>query len=115
MPTFEKSPPALVERFSAAMDRHPSAERRKMFGYPCAFVGGNMATGLFADSWMVRLPDTERAELLAVEGARPFEPMAGRPMREYVVVPPAIVADDAALDRWVGRALAYAGSLPAKR
>jgi hypothetical protein len=46
------------------MDRHPSAERRKMFGHPCAFVGGNMATGLFADSWMVRLPDTERTELL---------------------------------------------------
>jgi hypothetical protein len=115
MPSFEKSPAALVERFGRVMDHHPSAERRRMFGYPCAFVGGNMATGLFADSWMVRLPEAERAELLAIDGARPFEPMAGRPMREYVVLPPSVLVDPATLDRWVVRALDYAGSLPPRR
>ena len=54
-PPFTKSPPELVERFDAAAERHPDAERRKMFGYPALFVGGNLATGLFADTWMVRL------------------------------------------------------------
>ena len=55
MPQFTKSPPELVERFDAAAARHPDAERRKMFGYPALFAGGNLATGLFADTWMVRL------------------------------------------------------------
>lgn len=85
-----------------------------MFGYPAAFVGGNMSTGLHQDAWMVRLPEGARAELLALDGARVFEPMAGRPMREYVVLPPSVVGDDAALDLWVARSIAYAASLPAK-
>jgi hypothetical protein len=33
---------------------------------------------------------------------------------DYVVVPPALVADGAALRDWVGRALEYTSTLPAK-
>ncbi len=40
--------------------------------------------------------------------------MPGRPMREYVVVPPKIVGTKAALGRWLAKASAYAGSLPPK-
>ena len=58
-PSFDKPPSELVDRFAAVMDAYPEAERKKMFGYPAAFVGGNMATGLFADKWVVRLPDDE--------------------------------------------------------
>ena len=57
-PSFDKSPPELVERFAAVMDRYPDAERKKMFGYPAAFVGGNMATGLFADCGSSGCPTT---------------------------------------------------------
>jgi len=64
MPRFRPSPPELVERFGAVLEDYPTAVRRKMFGYPAAFVGGNMATGLFADQWVVRLPDAEIAALL---------------------------------------------------
>ncbi len=46
--------------------------------------------------------------------AAAFEPMPGRPMKEYVVVPPTLVNDDAVED-WVRRSLAYAGQLPAKK
>jgi hypothetical protein len=47
-PTFAKSPPELVARFGAVLDRlaSPAVTRRPMFGYPCAWVNGNMATGL---------------------------------------------------------------------
>ncbi|MEO5939408.1 MAG: hypothetical protein ABIZ72_00810, partial [Candidatus Limnocylindrales bacterium] len=61
MPSMSKSPPALVERFAAVLDGFPQATRKKMFGYPAAFVGGNLATSLFADRWVVRLPDEEVA------------------------------------------------------
>ena len=114
MPTFEKSSPELIARFDATAARFPEAERRKMFGYPALFVGGNLVTGLFAERWMIRLPDEDRAELLAMPGAEPFEPMAGKPMKGYATLPAQVVADDDALDGWVRRAIAYVETLPAK-
>lgn len=114
MPSFTKSPPALVERFAVVLDRHPEAERKQMFGYPAAFVGGNMATGLFADRWTVRLPDDEVQGALA-DGAEPFEPMPGRPMKSFVAIPPGDVDDDATIERWVARGLRTAAAMPAKQ
>jgi hypothetical protein len=114
MPSFTKSPPELVERFTAVLDRYPDAVRKKMFGYPAAFVGGNMATGLFAEQWVVRLPDAEIADAKAA-GAEGFEPMPGRAMKAFVVIPATDVADDAAIARWVERGLAHAASMPAKK
>jgi len=114
MPTFEKSPPQLVARFDELAGRHPEVQRRQMFGYPALFVGGNLATGLFADTWMVRLGAADLDRLLALPGAGPFSPIAGRTMRGYGTLPASVIADDTALDDWVGRALAYAAALPAK-
>jgi TfoX/Sxy family transcriptional regulator of competence genes len=114
MPPFEKSPPELVARFDAVAERHAEAQRRKMFGYPALFVGGNLVTGLFADSWMIRLAETDLDELLGLPGAAPFSPMAGRTMKGYATLPPDVVADDAALDGWLDRAIALGKTLPAK-
>ena len=113
-PTFDKSPAALVERFDAVAARHPDAQRRKMFGYPAMFVGGNMATGLYEDRWVVRLFDEDLDRLLALEGAAPFSPMPGRSMKGWASLPGDVVDDDAALDPWLERSFAFAGSLPAK-
>jgi TfoX/Sxy family transcriptional regulator of competence genes len=114
MPTFEKAPPELVERFDAAAERFPEAVRRKMFGYPALFVGGNLVTGLFARSWMIRLGDDDRAALLALPGAGPFEPMPGKPMKGYAKLPVDVVEDDGKLDDWIKRAIAHGKTLPAK-
>jgi hypothetical protein len=114
MPSFAKSPQPLVERFSAVLDRFPEAERKQMFGFPAAFVGGNMVTGLMGERWQVRLPEDAADKLLAIPGAGPFEPMPGRPMRGYYVLPQTIVNDDAAVESWIGRALAHGRTLPAK-
>ena len=111
---MDKSPAALVQRFDAIAAERPDAERRLMFGYPCLFVGGNLATGLFEDRWQVRLDAADTAALLAVEGAAPFEPMPGRPMTGYTLLPVAVVDDDAAVRDWVGRAVSFAASLPPK-
>jgi TfoX/Sxy family transcriptional regulator of competence genes len=114
MPSFEPSPAALVERFDAVAARHPSAQRRKMFGYPALFIGGNMATGLFADRWVVRLSAADAAEAVALPGGDPFSPMPGRAMTGWALLPEAVVEDDASLDAWLTRAFAFAASLPAK-
>src|SRR5439155_24753881 len=87
--------------------------RARMFGYPCAFVGGNMSAGTFGSGLWVRLDEPQQQELFAL-GGRPFAPMDGRLMKGYVVAPPSVVADPVALRGWVERALAYTSSLPAK-
>jgi hypothetical protein len=86
-----------------------------MFGYPAAFVGGNLATGLYGDGWMVRLGPEEAGRMVAANDAEAFEPMPGRPMTGYVLLPPSEIGDDDAIEGWVRRALAYAASLPPKR
>jgi len=84
-----------------------------MFGYPCAFVGGNLTTGPYHASWFVRLPAADEAELRALGGGS-FEPMAGRPMRGYVTVPGSVLDDPASLSGWVDRAVAFVRTLPDK-
>jgi hypothetical protein len=113
MPTFGEAPAELVARFAAVMATRPAAHVRRMFGYPAAFVNGNMATGLHGPNWFVRLSEADAAELVAAGGG-PFEPMPGRPMRGYTVLSAAIAADAAAAGAWVDRALAHVAGLPPK-
>jgi TfoX/Sxy family transcriptional regulator of competence genes len=112
---WERSSPELTARFEAMAATVPGLERRKMFGELAGFVNGNMVTGLHSGRWFVRLPEDVRAEALALDGARLFEPMPGRPMTEYVALPPDIVADDEAVASWMARAVAYGGTLKPKR
>jgi TfoX/Sxy family transcriptional regulator of competence genes len=114
MPKWQAAPAGLVRTFDELVQPLPGVERRKMFGYPCAFFQGQMFAGLFADSMFLRLAEEDRARFLALEGAGPFTPMAGRPMREYVVIPPAMLEDPSVIAPWLDRALSYAASLPAK-
>ena len=55
------------------------------------------------------------AELLSQKGAQPFAPMKGRPMKEYVVLPPTMLEDEETVKQWMRRGLDYARSLPAKK
>ena len=111
---WRKSPEELVAAFLSVMPGAP-AVMRKMFGFPAGFIHGNMFMGLHQENMILRLPEKSRTELLAVGGAILFEPMSGRPMREYVVVPVSIVHDPEKLGQRVSRALEYATSLKQKK
>jgi TfoX/Sxy family transcriptional regulator of competence genes len=110
---WRKSPQQLIETFEAVVPSSPTV-LRKMFGYPAAFVNGNMFMGLFQEDMFLRLSDADRSELLQVQDARTFEPMPGRPMREYVAVPPVLLASQEKLRPWVAKALAYGAALRSK-
>lgn len=84
-----------------------------MFGTLAAFADGQMFMGLFGDDLHVRLPEQERASLLA-EGGAVLEPMPGKPMREYVTVPN-WRSEPETVQRWSAKALQYALSLPPKK
>src|SRR5262245_30361942 len=113
MPKWKKASSDLVEAFHAVLPNDARVERRKMFGFDCAFTGGNMFTGLCPLGMIVRLPDGERERLLALPGASRFE-MRGRVMREYAVVPEEMIKDSRTLRGWVARSFAYASSLSKK-
>ena len=110
---WKKSPPELVSTFERVVPTTGGAERRKMFGYPAAFVGGNMFAGLHEDRFVLRLDDDGLAEAKKL-GATDFEPMPGRAMKGWVVLPGKIVADEAVARRWVERAFRHVAKMPPK-
>jgi TfoX/Sxy family transcriptional regulator of competence genes len=112
---FTPSSPELAALFDRAVPAGPDVSRRKMFGWPAAFVGGRMFASLHADSVVVRLGPADLAALLELPGSRPFEPMPGRPMTGYAVVPGGMLADEAELRAWLERALTLTRSLPPKK
>ena len=114
MPKFTKPPSILVEIFQRAVAELPDVQPRQMFGYPAAFTKTQMFASLFQDIMIVRLSTADR-EALGRDGARPFEPMPGRPMREYVVVPDVVWGSPSTLRSWLAKAHAYASSLPQKK
>ena len=107
-------PEDLVKSFDEAIANLDGVERRKMFGYPCAFVNGNMFFGCFGDRLMMRLSEEDRAAALGTDVFKPFEPMPGRRMREYVEVPGSFINSGEDFQNWLRRSLAYAKSLPPK-
>lgn len=93
MGRWKKSPPELIARFEAALPRDAHVEPKKMFGYPAAFVSGGFFTGLHEHRVVLRLPADVHAQTKALATAAAFDPMGGRPMRGWYVVPDAIAGD----------------------
>jgi TfoX/Sxy family transcriptional regulator of competence genes len=110
---LRKSPEELVATFDDVMPG-PPATKRKMFGFPAGFVNGNMFMGLFENSMILRLPLESRDELIQRHGAKLFEPMAGRVMKEYVALPESLIRDREQLAAWVAKALVHGESLEPK-
>jgi TfoX/Sxy family transcriptional regulator of competence genes len=116
MPTWRKPDEALVRLLDetvSGIEFDQPVDYRPMFGCPAYFTGGNMFAGVWQETVMLRLPEDERAAVTAA-GGHPFEPMPGRPMKEYVALPEAMVADREEAAAWVRKAAAYAASLPPK-
>jgi hypothetical protein len=57
------SPPELIEFFDRLSADDLDIKKRKMFGYPCCFINGNLATGLHADNSLIKLSGADRFAL----------------------------------------------------
>ena len=100
--------------FASVVPDHPAVSIRPMFGQLSAFVNGNLFMGIFGEDVLVRLPEADRTEVLGAGGSV-FEPMAGRPMKEYVVLPGAWRDDPDRIREWAARSLDHAEELPPKQ
>ena len=85
-------PAATTRRFEAIAEalagRGVSAS--KMFGMPCLKAGGKAFAGVFGGAMVFKLGGDAHAGALELKGAELFDPAdMARPMKEWVVVPPA--------------------------
>lgn len=94
MPKWKKSSPALIARFEAALPKDPRVVPKKMFGYPASFVADGFFVGLHEERVVVRLPADVHAKTKALAKAEAFDPMGGRPMKGWYVIPAAIAGDE---------------------
>jgi len=112
--TWRKPPEKLV-RFLEESLRDFDCEMRKMFGCPSYFIQGNMFVGAYQESLFLRLSAKERKKALAqYPGIKPFEPVPGRIMREYVAIPADIYANEKAFSKLLAKSVDYVSSLPRK-
>jgi len=109
-----KPDPKALELFNAIIKGAPGVLVKPMFGNFGAFAGGTMFAGVFGDAVFVRLSEADRAAALRLPGAGLFEPMSGRPMKEYVVLPPAVFKDPKKAKTWVQKSMDYASTVVPK-
>jgi TfoX/Sxy family transcriptional regulator of competence genes len=112
--SYEKSSSALVDLFQDLAPKGPAVEQRKMFGWPCCFVNGNLFFGLHKQTMIFRLPASDFREFLRHQGAMNFEPMPGRKSKGFVAAAGPMLEDRKALARWIARAFEHAQSMPKK-
>ena len=103
----------LADRVANALVDIHDVREQQMFGGIAFLVGGHMVCGVVGDELMLRL-GAEAADLALEEPhVRPMD-FTGRPMSTMVFVKPAGIESDAALADWIGRAMRYVQTLPAK-
>ena len=103
------------EFFRSILPDNPSITIRPMFGNISAFVNGNMFAGLFGNDIFVRLSSEDRQELLEEKGASYLEPMKGKPMKEYVIIPKTWQNKPETIRLCLLRSLDSTGKLPPKK
>ncbi|OPY26263.1 MAG: hypothetical protein A4E28_02611 [Methanocella sp. PtaU1.Bin125] len=112
---WEKMSTGTAERLASIVQPF-ACQKRPMFGHEVYWVNGNMFTGVFQDSIFFRLSPRDQADFLGkYKDAKPFEPMAGRPMKDYVVVPEPVLVDNGLVNAWMERSYAFTKSLPEKK
>ena len=100
-------------RVREVLDGRAGISERKMFGGLAFMLNGNMCCCVDKDNLIVRVGRERYEESLSRPGAGVFD-MTGRPMRGFVYVSRPGFASPADLREWLGLAVAFTGSLPAK-
>jgi len=111
---WQKAPEDLKRVLDSAM-QGIECEKRPMFGYPAYFINRNMFIGLFQDQLFMRLSESTLSALKGKSIAvRNLEPMPGRPMKDYFVIPRELLRSPPDLRHLVEEAAQYARTLKPK-
>jgi hypothetical protein len=81
-------PRSTYEAVASEITSASPATTGKMFGMPCLKnENGKAFAGFYEGAMVFKLTGPAHAEALGLSGARLFDPMGGRPMKEWVQVP----------------------------
>src|SRR4051794_37279854 len=76
------------EYFTSLASAVPDLVPGKMFGALCLKApNGKSAAMMWKDSIVVKLKDHDLSQASHLPGIQPFEPMEGKPMKEWVQIP----------------------------
>ena len=116
MAKWPKKDEALIERVDGLLSIAP-VRRKNMFGTAAWFLESNdmMFIGAWGEGIMVRVGEGRTLDLIESGDAEPFDPMGGRPMREYVFIGGHRIAEDDELLNWLNGASEFAETLPPKK
>jgi hypothetical protein len=107
--------PDLADRLRFFIEGEEGLSERRMFGGLAFMIHGNMAIAASGQGGIfVRVDPAATVDLLAESGVGHME-MGGRTMNGWLRVAAESVAADDDLERWVGRGVGYARTLPPKR
>ena len=114
MGKWKKSSQEHIDRFYDAMKSFPEVELKKMFGYPCAFLNGNLFVGLHEENLIVRLAQEEREAAIESGIGKHFAPLPGKVMREYVALAKEVISDPNELNEYIESSIRFVKTLPKK-
>jgi hypothetical protein len=86
-PPMDTDPRTLYDEVCDELTAAGAATRSQMFGMPCLKRGSKAFAGFTAGAMVFKLGAPDHAAAMALPGAHLFDPMHGRPMKEWVVIP----------------------------
>lgn len=106
--------PGLAQRVREAVADRPGVTEKRMFGGLAFLLDGKMFVGILQATLMARVGPDAHEQALALPHVRPMD-FTGKPMRGYVYIDPAGLAEDRDLTAWVNQCAAWVESLPEKK
>ena len=103
----------LATRVRECLGTTAGVVEKRMFGGLAFLVGGHMSVGVHGDELIVRIDPDETDSALQERGVRMFD-VTRRPMKGWLLVAASAVEQRKSLEKWVGKCVAYAQSLPPK-
>jgi hypothetical protein len=81
--------PATTKAYEELADEFVArgAKRSSMFGMPVLKAGDKVFAGTFGDAMTFKLGPEDLVKAKSTKGVKPFEPMKGRAMKQWVIVP----------------------------
>jgi hypothetical protein len=103
----------LAERIRKHLTQQQGLTEKRMFGGLAFLLNGNMCCGVHQRELIVRLDPAQTVAALTEPHTRVFD-LSGRPMKGWILVEPAGLANEPALAKWLRFGTNYAASLPKK-
>jgi len=93
-----------------------NVKKKKMFGCPVYFANDNMLVGVFENDIFIRLSEHDRKKISSeFDEVTPFEPLKGRVMKEYVVLPDHLYNDAEKFHKLLRSSYEHVSTLPPKQ